>query len=77
MEHCAKGGRPKILNQCVFPLTGKACVSMIITELAVFDVDFTTGLTLVEHAEGVSVEDIKAQTEAPFKVSENLRVMQQ
>ncbi|KAK5725677.1 hypothetical protein LTR15_003867 [Elasticomyces elasticus] len=77
MEHTAKGGVKKILNQCVFPLTGKACVSMIITELAVFDVDFTTGLTLIEHAEGVSVEDIKAQTEAPFKVSESLRVMQQ
>lgn len=44
---------------------------------AVFEVDFTSGLTLIEHAEGVSVDEIKAKTEAPFKVSENLRVMQQ
>ncbi|WPH00326.1 Hypothetical protein R9X50_00315100 [Acrodontium crateriforme] len=77
MEHTDKKGNPKILKNCQFPLTGKACVSTIITELAVFDVDFTTGLTLIEHAEGVTVDEIKAKTEAPFKVSENLRVMQQ
>jgi 3-oxoacid CoA-transferase len=93
-----KKGRPKILNQCQFPLTGKACVSLIITELvstfafcslssvalltnhlsqAVFEVDFANGLTLIEHAEGVTVDEIKSKTEAPFQVSENLKVMQQ
>ncbi|KAF7190629.1 Succinyl-CoA:3-ketoacid coenzyme A transferase 1, mitochondrial [Pseudocercospora fuligena] len=77
MEHTDKKGRPKILNTCTFPLTGPKCVSMIITELAVFDVDFTEGLTLIEHAEGVTVDEIKAKTEAPFKVSESLKVMQQ
>jgi 3-oxoacid CoA-transferase len=77
MEHTDKKGRPKILNQCQFPLTGRACVSLIITELAVFEVDVTDGLTLIEHAEGVTVEDIKAKTEAPFRVSENLRPMLQ
>ncbi|KAK3674573.1 hypothetical protein LTR78_005659 [Recurvomyces mirabilis] len=77
MEHTDKKGRPKILNQCQFPLTGRSCVSLIITELAVFEVDFTNGLTLIEHAEGVTVDDIKAKTEAPFTVSENLKVMQQ
>ena len=77
MEHCDKKGRPKILPQCEFPLTGRSCVSRIITDLAVFDVDFTKGLTLIEHAEGVSVEDIKSKTGAPFEVSENLCVMQQ
>jgi 3-oxoacid CoA-transferase len=45
--------------------------------LAVFDVDFTTGLTLIEHAEGVTVEEIKSKTEAPFKVSDSLQVMLQ
>ncbi|GAB7347453.1 hypothetical protein MBLNU459_g4369t1 [Dothideomycetes sp. NU459] len=77
MEHTDKKGRPKILKQCEFPLTGRACVSRIITELAVFDVDFTKGLTLIEHAEGVSVDEIKSKTGAPFKVSESLQVMQQ
>ncbi len=76
-EHTDKKGRPKILPQCEFPLTGRACVSLIITELAVFEVDFTDGLTLIEHAEGVTVDDIKAKTGAPFKVSENLKVMLQ
>jgi 3-oxoacid CoA-transferase len=77
MEHTDKKGRPKILNQCQFPLTGRACVSLIITELGVFEVDVTDGLTLIEHAEGVTVEEIKSKTEAPFRVSENLRPMQQ
>lgn len=56
---------------------GKGCVSMIITELAVFEVDFTEGLTLVEHADGVTVDEIKAKTGAPFKVSESLKAMLQ
>jgi 3-oxoacid CoA-transferase len=41
----------------------------------VFDVDFTDGLTLVELAEGVTVDEIKAKTEAPFKVADNLGTM--
>jgi len=77
MEHTDKKGNAKILPQCEFPLTGKACVSRIITDLAVFDVDFTDGLTLIEHAEGVTVEEIKSKTGAPFKVSDNLIAMQQ
>jgi 3-oxoacid CoA-transferase len=60
----------------VFPLTGRVCVSRIITELAVFDVDHSEGLTLIEHAEGVTVDEIKAKTEAPFKVSPDLKPME-
>lgn len=41
----------------------------------VFDVDFTTGLTLVEIAEGVSIEEIRSKTEAPFIVADNLKPM--
>ena len=69
MEHVDKKGRPKILKQCEFPLTGKACVSRIITDLCVFDVDFTSGLTLVELAEGVDVEEVREKTEAAFAVA--------
>ncbi|MCJ1449385.1 MAG: hypothetical protein MMC23_009905 [Stictis urceolatum] len=75
MEHTDKKGRPKILKQCEFPLTGRACVSMIITDLGVFDVDFTKGLTLVEIADGVTVEEIEAKTEAFFGVSPDLKPM--
>lgn len=75
MEHTDKKGRPKIVKKCEFPLTGKQCVSRIITDLAVFDVDFTHGLTLIEIADGVTVEEIKAKTEAPFAVSPDLSPM--
>ena len=75
MEHTDKKGNPKIVKQCAFPLTGRTCVSRIITELGVFDVDFTNGLTLIEIADGVTVDEIKAKTEAPFKVADDLKPM--
>ncbi|KAF4121526.1 3-oxoacid CoA-transferase [Geosmithia morbida] len=75
MEHTDKKGNAKLVRQCAFPLTGRACVSRIITELGVFDVDFTQGLTLVEIAEGITVDEIKSKTEAPFKVSGDLKSM--
>jgi 3-oxoacid CoA-transferase len=43
--------------------------------LAVFDVDHTEGLTLIEAADGVTVDEVKAKTEAPFKVSPDLKTM--
>ncbi|CAK7240880.1 MAG: hypothetical protein STHCBS139747_002333 [Sporothrix thermara] len=75
MEHTDKKGNPKIVKQCAFPLTGKACVSLIITELGVFDVSFTKGLTLIEIADGVTVDEIRSKTEAPFAVAEDLKPM--
>ncbi|KAL1871040.1 hypothetical protein VTK73DRAFT_2313 [Phialemonium thermophilum] len=75
MEHTDKKGNPKIVKQCAFPLTGKSCVSRIITELGVFDVDFAKGLTLIEIADGVTVEEIKSKTEAPFAVADDLKPM--
>uniref|UniRef100_A0A8C7TAL4 Succinyl-CoA:3-ketoacid-coenzyme A transferase n=1 Tax=Oncorhynchus mykiss TaxID=8022 RepID=A0A8C7TAL4_ONCMY len=68
MEHSAKGGKHKILDTCNLPLTGKQCVDRIITEKAVFDVDKTKGLTLIEVWEGLTLEDIKACTGAHFAV---------
>ncbi|KAI9931781.1 hypothetical protein AWENTII_001571 [Aspergillus wentii] len=75
MEHTDKKGNPKILPECTFPLTGPRCVWKIITDLAVFEVSPTEGLTLVEHAEGVSVEEIRSKTAAPFKVADDLKPM--
>lgn len=75
MEHTDKNGNPKIMKQCDFPLTGRACVSRIITDLCVFDVNWASGLTLIELADGVTVDEVKAKTEAPFKVADDVKPM--
>lgn len=75
MEHNAKNGSHKILNECNLPLTGKNCVDMIITEKCVFLVDKENGLILTEIAEGFRVEDIVASTGCEFKVADNLKIM--
>ena len=67
MDHVSKHGEPKILSRCTLPLTGKRCVDMVITDLAVFTLDRQAGnLTLVETAPGVSLGDVIAKTGAPF-----------
>ena len=76
-DHVDKNGRSKIVGQCSLPLTGARCVSTIITDLAVFQVDRTHGgLTLTEVAEGVTVDEVKQKTDAPFKVAESLGKME-
>jgi 3-oxoacid CoA-transferase subunit B len=63
MDHTDKAGNPKLLKQCRLPLTGKACVNLIITNLGVFEVT-AGGLAIVELAPGVAREDVAARTEA-------------
>jgi 3-oxoacid CoA-transferase subunit B len=70
MDHVAKGDEKKILKRCALPLTGKAVVDLLVTDLAVFAIDKHGGggLTLIETAPGVSIEDIRAKTEPDFKL---------
>ena len=72
MEHSAKG-ESKLLHRCTLPLTGAAVVDMVITDLGVFTLDRSgTGLTLIELAPDVTLDEIKSKTEASFKVANTL-----
>jgi 3-oxoacid CoA-transferase len=69
MDHTAKDGSPKILKQCTLPVTGKAVVDMVITDLCVFAVEPEHGLTLTEVYPGVTVEEVRAKTGCDFAVA--------
>lgn len=72
MDHVNKHNEPKILKKCSLPLTGKQVVTRVITDRAVMDVE-KNELVLVEVAEGWSVEEVIASTEADLKISEYLQ----
>ncbi|HET7845753.1 MAG TPA: 3-oxoacid CoA-transferase subunit B [Xanthomonadales bacterium] len=69
MEHTAKDGSPKILPECTLPITGKAVVNMIITDLCVFDVEPGKGLVLTELHPGVTEEEVRAKTGVKYRVA--------
>ncbi len=73
MEHTAKG-KPKLLEKCTLPLTGTHVVDLVITDLGVFEIDKKGGggMTLVEVADGVTLDEIAASTEAKYRVAAGL-----
>jgi 3-oxoacid CoA-transferase subunit B len=74
MEHSAKG-ESKLLARCNLPLTGASVVDMVITDLGVFTIDRTDGgaMTLIELAPGVTLDDIRSNTKASYKVANTLK----
>lgn len=76
-SHTAKDGSPKVVSECELPLTGAGCVSMIITDLCVFQVNRKKGeLLLTELAPGVEVEEVQSKTGAKFTVADQLELME-
>jgi 3-oxoacid CoA-transferase subunit B len=78
MEHVAKAKdgsiEPKLLTKCTLPLTGAGVVDMVITDMGVFTVDRKgSGMTLIELAPGVTLDEIKKSTQAAFKVDAKLK----
>jgi 3-oxoacid CoA-transferase B subunit len=75
MEHAAKDGSPKILDNCSLPLTGQRCVNLIITEMAVIEV-VRDGLLLKEIAPDTTVEAVKKATGTQLIVDANVKTME-
>jgi 3-oxoacid CoA-transferase subunit B len=69
MDHVSKNGTSKILPACTLPLTGKGVVDMIVTDLCVFVIDQRDGLVLIELAPQVTIDEIRAKTDAAFSES--------
>ena len=72
MEHCARG-ELKVVAECTLPLTGRACVDLLITDYGVFSIERGVGMTLLEHAPDLSLAQIQKETGARFAVSPSLK----
>ena len=75
MYHATKRGEPKLVRHCQYPLTARACVSKIVSNLALIEVSRDRGFVLREHAPGVSVDEVRRATGAPLVLASDLREM--
>jgi 3-oxoacid CoA-transferase B subunit len=75
MEHFTTGGEPKIVTECTYPLTARACVDFIVTNYAFIEVT-PDGLLLREAVPGVSAEEVQAMTAAPLRVAPGFHEME-
>jgi len=75
MEHTTREGRPRIVKKCSQPLTGLACVDLIVSDLAVIEVT-SRGLVLKEVAPGLTAEDVQKLTEPRLLISPDLKEME-
>jgi 3-oxoacid CoA-transferase subunit B len=75
MDHVAKDGTPKILDHCSLPLTGRRCVDLIITDMAVIEV-VKDGLLLKEIAPDTNVESVQRASGTPLRVDPGLKTME-
>ncbi|KAG9098347.1 hypothetical protein FRC06_006512 [Ceratobasidium sp. 370] len=74
MDHVAKGGKHKIMKECALPLTGTRCVSQIITDLCVFEIDRKNGkMVLKELQPGVTLEEVREKTDADYEVAPDVK----
>jgi 3-oxoacid CoA-transferase B subunit len=74
MYHTTRDGAPKLLRRCTYPLTAVGCVTAVVTDLAVVEID-AEGFLLRELAPGVSADDVRACTDAPLRRAPDLRQM--
>mmetsp|Transcript_6344 Transcript_6344/g.10763 ORF Transcript_6344/g.10763 Transcript_6344/m.10763 type:complete len:96 (-) Transcript_6344:34-321(-) len=75
MEHVTKDGKPKILEKCNLPITGRHVIDLLVTDMAVFSFDKVHDgkIVLQEIAEGYTLQDIKDNTACEFEVCPNLK----
>ena len=71
MGHTSKSGEPKLVKECTYPLTGRECVDLVVTDLGLFRMT-SEGLVLTEIAPGWTPDEVKALTEARFIISPDL-----
>jgi 3-oxoacid CoA-transferase subunit B len=74
MFHLTRDGTSKLVEQCTYPLTALGCVSTVVTDLSVIDID-REGFLLRELAPGVSAEEVRQVTAAPLRVADDVREM--